>query len=121
MIDGSGVYGSVFHYAMVIFFFFGAILIFLVLWKNKRLDFDEEAKFDMMEEEKETELEEYGDPNIASYDRKVPVFLKWTYLLLPIWGFVVFYFFWNGSVGWFDRGHWKSLQEAARTTFPIEK
>jgi hypothetical protein len=66
------------------------------------------------------ELELYGDPGIASLDAKVPKFLLWTYLLLPIWGLVTFYFFWNGSIGWFDRGYWRQLQIAANTTFPVE-
>lgn len=66
------------------------------------------------------ELELYGDPGIASYDAKVPKFLWVTYLLLPIWGIFTFYYFWNGSLGWFDRGYWHELQIAANTTFPIE-
>ena len=66
------------------------------------------------------EMELYGDPGIASYDAKVPTFLKYTYLILPFWGIFTFYFFWNGSAGWFDRGAWKELQIAANTTFPIE-
>lgn len=66
------------------------------------------------------ELELYGDPKISSLDAKVPLFLKATYLLLPIWGICTFYFFWNGSIGWFDRGYWAELQTAANTRFPIE-
>lgn len=66
------------------------------------------------------EIELYGDPGIASYDAKVPKFLLWVYLILPIWGLVNFYYFWNGSTGWFDRGYWHELQIAANTTFPIE-
>lgn len=68
----------------------------------------------------ENEAELYGDPGIASYDAKVPKFLLLTYLLLPIWGVVTFFYFWNGSLGWFDRGYWHELQIAANTTFPIE-
>jgi hypothetical protein len=68
----------------------------------------------------EDEIELYGDPNIATYDAKVPAFLKLTYILLPIWGIVTFYYFWNGSLGWFDRGYWRELQIAANTTYPIE-
>lgn len=66
------------------------------------------------------EVEEYGDEMIRSYDAKVPPFLKWTYLLLPIWGIITLYIFWNGSIGWFDRGAWQQLQIAANTTFPTE-
>jgi hypothetical protein len=66
------------------------------------------------------EIDLYGDPGIASYDAKIPKFLLATYLLFPIWGIVSFYYFWNGSMGWFDRGYWRELQIAANTTFPIE-
>ena len=68
----------------------------------------------------EEELERFNDPDISSRDAKVPLFLKLTYILLPIWGLVTFYIFCNGSVGWFDRGYWHELQIAANTTFPIE-
>ena len=66
------------------------------------------------------EIEFYGDPGIATFDAKVSKFLLATYVILPIWGFFTFYYFWNGSVGWFDRGYWHELQIAANTTFPIE-
>ncbi|WP_068467643.1 hypothetical protein [Candidatus Protochlamydia phocaeensis] len=66
------------------------------------------------------EIELYGDPGIATFDAKVPKFLLWTYTILPIWGIITFYYFWNGSYGWFDRGSWHELQIAANTTFPIE-
>lgn len=68
----------------------------------------------------EEKMDLYGDPGIASYDAKVPKFLLLTYLLLPLWGVVTFYYFWNGSLGWFDRGYWHELQVAANTTFPFE-
>jgi len=73
-----------------------------------------------MEENKPAaeELEEYGDPGIFSADAKVPLWLKITYLLLPIWGIISFFMFWNGSWGWLDRGYWQQLQRAANTTFP---
>lgn len=73
---------------------------------------------DKMAEPEEKEL--YGDPQIASFDAKVPKFLIFTYALLPLWGLMTFYYFWNGSIGWFDRGYWQELQIAANTTFPIE-
>ena len=68
----------------------------------------------------EEEIELYGDPGIATFDAKVPKFLKFTYIFWPIWGIVAFYFFWNGSAGWFDPGVWHELQIAANTTFPIQ-
>ena len=68
----------------------------------------------------EEEIEYFNDPDISSRDAKVPLFLKLTYILLPIWGLITFYIFFNGSVGWLDRGYWHELQIAANTTFPIE-
>lgn len=70
------------------------------------------------DEHKHGEVEFYGDPGIYSADAPVPGWLKWTYVVMPIIGFIWFYFFWNGSYGWLDRGHWKQLEEAAKTTFP---
>jgi hypothetical protein len=69
-------------------------------------------------EELKSELELYGDPGIATYDEPVPKFLKLTYITLPIWGVISFMIFYNGSVGWFDRGYWHELQVAANTTMP---
>ncbi|MFI0435135.1 MAG: hypothetical protein ACH350_05345 [Parachlamydiaceae bacterium] len=51
IIDGMGIYGNFLSYGLVISFVGGAFLIFLNLWKNKRLDIDEEPKFQMMQEE----------------------------------------------------------------------
>lgn len=62
--------------------------------------------------------DEYGDEGIKSLDAKVPKFLIWTYAILPIWGLITLWWFWNGSLGWFDRGSWRQLQIAANTTFP---
>jgi uncharacterized membrane protein len=53
IIDGAGIYGSIFHYAMVIAFVGTALLIFLYLWKINRLDMGEEAKYQMMDEKYE--------------------------------------------------------------------
>ena len=65
------------------------------------------------------ELEEYGDPKIASADAKIPRWLWLTYISLPIWGIIWFFLFWNGTWGWHDRGYWAELQKAANTTFPF--
>ena len=51
VIDGMGIYGHFLHYAVVIALVGSAFLLFLYLWKNKRLDIDEEPKFQMMQEE----------------------------------------------------------------------
>lgn len=66
------------------------------------------------------EAELYGDPKIASFDAKIPKFLILTYVVLPIWGIISLFYYWNGSRGWLDRGYWKELQIAANTTFPIQ-
>ena len=71
-----------------------------------------------MENDKD-EIENYGDDGIQSYEGKVPRWLKVTYFILPLWGIIWFYYFWNGSYGWLDRGYWSELQQAAHTTFPI--
>jgi hypothetical protein len=74
----------------------------------------------IIEESHGHEIELYGDPGIASYDAKIPKFLILTYILLPIWGIATGYYYWNGSVGWLDRGYWHQLQIAANTTLPYE-
>lgn len=56
----------------------------------------------------------------GSLDKPVPRWLLWTYATLPIWGLITFYFYWNGSYGWLDRGYWKQLQIASNTTFPVQ-
>lgn len=66
----------------------------------------------------EEEVEEYGDPGIRSLDAPIPKWLIATYIILPIWGVITFFIFWNGSLGWLDRGYWHELQRAANTTFP---
>ncbi len=60
----------------------------------------------------------YGDPGIASGHGKIPKWLIWSYILLPIWGIVWFILYWNGSWGWLDRGYWEQLQRASNTTYP---
>lgn len=55
VIDGAGVYGSLFHYTSVIAFVGSAFLIFVYLWKANKLNMDEEPKYQMMEEEDENE------------------------------------------------------------------
>lgn len=72
-----------------------------------------------IENEDEHELEEYGEPGIVSADAKVPRWLKATYIILPIFGILAWYYFINGSHGWLDRGYWGQLQRAANTTYPF--
>lgn len=71
-------------------------------------------------EGEEEPLETFGDPQIASGHGGVPLFLWFTYAILPIWGIVTFFYFYNGSHGWWDRGSWRQLQIAANTTFPTD-
>ncbi len=72
-------------------------------------------------QEHDEELEFFtNDPQIASKDAPVPTWLKFFYITLPIWGFISFSLFWNGTHGWVDSGHWNQLQKAALTTFPTE-
>lgn len=54
-----------------------------------------------------------------SLDPPIYTWLKISYVLLPIWGIITFFIFWNGSFGWLDRGYWQELQEAANTTYPF--
>lgn len=63
-------------------------------------------------------LEIYED-SITSADARVPRWLKLTYIILPIWGIIVWVLYWNGSMGYLDRGSWRELQEAANTTYPF--
>ncbi|NGX61674.1 MAG: hypothetical protein K940chlam9_01163 [Chlamydiae bacterium] len=56
-----------------------------------------------------------------SEERKIPKFLLWTYLVLPLAGIIGFFLYWNGSHGFLDRGYWQPLQRAAHTTYPFEK
>lgn len=69
---------------------------------------------------RDEEIEEYGDRYIATANAVVPRWLLLTYLLLSIWGFLWFALYWNGTIGWLDRGYWLELERAANTTFPIE-
>ncbi|SPJ31981.1 unnamed protein product [Candidatus Protochlamydia amoebophila UWE25] len=58
VIDGFGIYGNLLHYALVISLVGGAFIIFLYLWKTDRLSMDEEAKYQMMDEEQELNSKE---------------------------------------------------------------
>lgn len=52
VIDGIGVFGNYFHYAVVMSLVGSSFLIFLYLWKKKRLNMDEEPKYQMLHDEK---------------------------------------------------------------------
>lgn len=70
--------------------------------------------------QEEEHLEVYGDSGITSKDAPIPKWLLLTYIILPIWGIVVWQLYWNGSSGWLDRGSWAELQQAANTTYPFK-
>jgi hypothetical protein len=55
IIDSEGAYGAVFNYSLTLFFFGGAICAFIFFWKKGNLGMDEEAKFQMMEIEEESQ------------------------------------------------------------------
>lgn len=62
-VDGYGVYGNYLHYGIVIFLVGSAFIIFLYLWKNKRLDMEEDPKYQMMMDSdlQETKAEKLND------------------------------------------------------------
>lgn len=69
-------------------------------------------------EDEDSHIELYGDPGIASKNARVPRWLVFNNWFWVFFGLVCFYFFWNGSYGWLDRGYWNQLQRAANTTYP---
>ena len=77
---------------------------------------DKEDHLNLLKEE----IELYGEPAIATYHANVPLFLKLTYIVLPVWGIAMAIIYFNGSIGWLDRGAWHQLQIAANTTLPYE-
>lgn len=73
----------------------------------------------MSREPQPHEVSDYADHEILEWkDTRVPTFLKFVYVILPIWGVMWWHFFWNGSTGWLDRGFWGDLQHSANTTLP---
>lgn len=67
IIDGFGVYGSTLHSALVVAFVGSAFILFIYLWKKGRLDMDEEAKYQMMNDENEI-LEKTADEAVEKED-----------------------------------------------------
>lgn len=60
-------------------------------------------------------------PRYLEKDKGPPLWLKISYVLLPIWGIIAFYLYWNGSHGFLDRGHWEELQRASNTRLESTK
>lgn len=71
----------------------------------------------MTNDEEDQEIHVYAE-GIVSLNAPVPTRLLVLYFVLPIWGIITFFLFWNGSWGWLDRGYWSELQKAANTTSP---
>lgn len=72
--------------------------------------------FEEYQHEEQHHVVHYGKDEVDEFDDVgVPTFLKITYLVLPIWGILWFYSYWNGSHGWLDRGYWQELERVAQT------
>jgi len=68
------------------------------------------------------DVDEYAGGDLLEHSKTpIPKWLKWSYWILPVVGLIWLWYFWGGSRGWLDRGHWYGLEEAARTTFPLEE
>lgn len=52
-VDGGGVYGSIFYYALTIAYVGSAFLIFIYLYSHDKLSMDEDAKIRMMKDDEE--------------------------------------------------------------------
>lgn len=50
MMDPSGLYGELISYALLIFLVGAAFIIFVYLWANGKLDFDEQPKHQMLKD-----------------------------------------------------------------------
>lgn len=68
-------------------------------------------------ENQDVPQDEYSIPQ--TNDAPIPGWLKWMYVVVPIWGFIIFALYWNGSSGWLDRGYWHQLQQASNTVYPF--
>ena len=50
-LDSSGLIGQIFHYAMLIGIFLMTFAIFIYLFKEKKLNYDEKTKHQMFDDE----------------------------------------------------------------------
>lgn len=48
--DGFGNIGLILDYTLIVFFSGSTLILFLYFWKKKRLDFDEDPKYQMFNE-----------------------------------------------------------------------
>lgn len=51
ILDQEGVYGTYLSYAQIFLFSGGSLVLFFYFWSKGRLGMDEEAKFQMMEDQ----------------------------------------------------------------------
>lgn len=56
--DTSGVFGGIFHYALVFALVGSAFLSFIYFWSKGKLDLDEEPKMQMMREDQTKDRDE---------------------------------------------------------------
>ena len=62
----------------------------------------------------EDDIELFAD-GISSKDAKISIWLKCLYVILPLWGILWFFLYWNGSTGILERGYWRSKIEKRKT------
>lgn len=72
-----------------------------------------------MNEEDDVEFYYDSGEMPPSKHTKVPRWLIWVYIILPIWGIFTMAYYFKGSHGYLDRGYWQELQHAANTTQPF--
>ena len=53
--DGSGIYGGILHYALIMAFMGSALLAFIHFWRKGQLNMDEEPKILMMRNDENEE------------------------------------------------------------------
>lgn len=56
-----------------------------------------------------------------SHENPIPTWLKITYGFVVLWGILLLYFFWDGTIPSFDPGGWRNLQQAANTVWPYDQ
>jgi cbb3-type cytochrome oxidase subunit 3 len=50
-LDSTGFFGQMLHYLMLFFMMGLTVIFFIYFWKQKRLDMDEKAKYQMLKED----------------------------------------------------------------------
>ena len=60
MLDGIGIYGMVWHYSLLIAMLGSTLLVLIYFWSKGRLDFDDQASLQMMQEEEISQEDRNG-------------------------------------------------------------